>query len=133
MPKSTRATLAENLKALQTAHPELKSQGAIGKKSGVDQRTVGRILKADNGPSVDALDGLAKTFGLLPWQLLVPGLKVAPTAGGIAVTGLPSWPFTSELRQAVDTLSSDALHRLENVMRSHLGIDTLRAANDLAA
>lgn len=56
------------------ANPELGSQPRVGKRSKIDQRTVGRILNCENSPTLKQIDALAEAFGLLPWQLLVPGL-----------------------------------------------------------
>lgn len=68
------SVLADNLAALMGAHEDLSTQGAVGKRSGMDQRTVGRIKNREHSPTLRQIDGLAAAFGLLPWQLLVPGL-----------------------------------------------------------
>lgn len=68
--------LSDNLKKLMARHKQMRSQAAIGKAAGIDQTTAGRILNGKNAPSVDTLDGLAKAFGLEPWQLLLPNLNI---------------------------------------------------------
>jgi transcriptional regulator with XRE-family HTH domain len=59
-----------------------KSQADIAKKASLDQTTVGRVLRKSNATSIDKLEGLAKAFGVQPWQLLAPGL--GGTIGGLS-------------------------------------------------
>jgi transcriptional regulator with XRE-family HTH domain len=67
--------LAANLAALMAASKELTSQGKVGKRAGIDQRTVGRIRNQENPPTLEQVSKLAKAFGLEVWQLFVPGLN----------------------------------------------------------
>ena len=68
------SVLSTNLKALMQASEDLRSQAALGKKCGIDQRTVGRILNEEHSPQLKQIEAIANAFGLLPWQLLVPDL-----------------------------------------------------------
>ena len=56
------------------SHVTLRTQAAVGKAAGIDQRTVGRILSGSHSPTLERVDALARCFGLLAWQLLIPGL-----------------------------------------------------------
>jgi DNA-binding phage protein len=69
--------LAANLAALMAATEDLRTQAAVGKRAGVDQRTVGRILNREHSPNLLQIQKLAAAFGLQPWQLLVPHLDPA--------------------------------------------------------
>ena len=66
--------LSTNLRMLMEASLDMRSQAALGKKCGIDQRTVGRILNEEHSPQLKQIEALASAFGLLSWQLLVPGL-----------------------------------------------------------
>ena len=70
-----RTVLAKNLKALM-AHHETNQTG-LGKRSGLAQSTVGRILKEAHAADVDTLEAVGKALGVTPWQLMVPGLDPA--------------------------------------------------------
>jgi transcriptional regulator with XRE-family HTH domain len=65
-------TLAANLRALMAATPELHSQTAVAKRSGMDQRTVGRILNREHSPTLVQLEKPERAFGVAPWQLMMP-------------------------------------------------------------
>ena len=71
-----RAVLRQNLKALMAATKDgPKTQGALFRKSGVAQATIGRILtgKGENA-RIETVDRLANAYGLQGWQLMVPGM-----------------------------------------------------------
>ena len=74
-PSPVLVVLAANLSALKVASADLDSQGKIGARAGINQRTVGRILNMEHEPTVGQLGKLAAIFGLEPWKLLVPGLN----------------------------------------------------------
>ncbi len=74
MAPSTLQTLADNLAWLMQSHPEFGSAGLLGKKAGVDQKTIWRILNLTNQPTIDKLAKLASVFKLEAWQLLAPRL-----------------------------------------------------------
>lgn len=82
---SPRQVLSENLRALLSSDlegprtiKEVANASADIRLAGEDMHLsngkVGRIYKGESGTSVDSLYGLARVFGLEPWQLLVPGL-----------------------------------------------------------
>ena len=71
----TVAILSANLKALMASHATLKTQAAVGKACGIDQRTVGRILNQEHSCGMNQLEAIAEAFDLLTWQLLVPNLN----------------------------------------------------------
>ena len=66
--------LSTNLKMLMEASLDMRSQAALGKKCGIDQRTVGRILNEEHSPQLKQIEAIASAFGLSPWQILIPGL-----------------------------------------------------------
>lgn len=75
MKLSARQIVSENLKNLMESDEKNKiSQAELKRRSGVDQRYIGRILAREYSVSVDILDKLARAFDLQAWQLLVPGL-----------------------------------------------------------
>jgi transcriptional regulator with XRE-family HTH domain len=71
---STLQTLADNLAWLMQNSAEYGSAGLLGKKAGVDQKTIWRILNHTNQPTIDKLAKLAAVFKLEAWQLLAPRL-----------------------------------------------------------
>lgn len=76
--------LAKNLQALmaaarcgldtQTKISKATKRKQIGAGRSIDQRTVGRILKAEHRVQIDTLQALAAAFELETYQLLIPGL-----------------------------------------------------------
>lgn len=91
--------LADNLRALMAASAELTTQKAVAKRSGMNQTTVGHILRCTHSPSLKQIDGLADAFGLLPWQLLVPSLDG---------NNPPAVVLTSQERSLYDRLTTAA-------------------------
>lgn len=75
MKEETRLVLAQNLKALMAARPNLATFKQIVAAGGPSNGTLDRIRRAGSGCSVDQIDLLAKVFELDAWQLLVPDLK----------------------------------------------------------
>lgn len=71
----TLRTLSANLTALMKATPEFGTHAKLGKKAGVDQKTVWRIENRLHEPSIDKVEKIAKVFGLKAWQMLVPSLN----------------------------------------------------------
>jgi len=64
-----------NLDALMRADRELNTQAALAKASRIGQRSVSRILRGEQSPTLDMVGKLAHAFGLEPWQMLVPDLE----------------------------------------------------------
>lgn len=66
--------LSANLERLMDKVEPRITQVAVSKASGIPQRTISRIKNGEVSPTLNSIDGLAKAFGLLPWQLLVPDM-----------------------------------------------------------
>lgn len=64
------AVLATNLRRLMETHASLRSQPALAKRAGVDQKTISRVLAAENAPSITVVAKIARAFGLEAWMLL---------------------------------------------------------------
>jgi transcriptional regulator with XRE-family HTH domain len=71
-PLSSGQVLSANLQRLMDEAKPPITQMAVSKVSGIPQRTISRIKRGEVSPTLNSIDGLAKAFGLLPWQLLVP-------------------------------------------------------------
>jgi transcriptional regulator with XRE-family HTH domain len=84
LPSKALQVLAENLKRAIADRPRsrkrdgelIDSEKKLALDAEIDQRTVNRIVKMQNEPSIDKLEKLAKALGVQSWQLLVPGLQV---------------------------------------------------------
>lgn len=50
------------------------NQSAMKRRSGVDQRTIGRVLSLEMNPTIEKVEQLASAFGLHAWQMLIPNL-----------------------------------------------------------
>lgn len=81
-----RAALRDNIKALLKyrglTRETLNATYLAGPKAGerVSPRSVGNMMSEDegaNGPSLDMVAAVAAKLGVLPWQLLVPGIDPA--------------------------------------------------------
>lgn len=51
------------------------TQNRLARLSGVGQRSIGRILKGEQIPSLDICDQIAHAFGLRAWQMLLPNIN----------------------------------------------------------
>lgn len=70
-------TLAVNLLHLMEESADLKSQNALGKRSGVGQTTIGNYLMPDSYPgypSMEKIIKIAKALGVDTWVLIHPTL-----------------------------------------------------------
>jgi transcriptional regulator with XRE-family HTH domain len=65
----------ENLRRLMQADPALGSQPKVAKAARIAQRSVGRILAAEQSPTLDTVYKLAQAFDQEPWQMLIHGLE----------------------------------------------------------
>lgn len=62
-------------KAKRDGNGDLWKQIRLGKKAGVGQATIGRILSDEGEDSgIETVAKLAKAFGLEAWQILVAGM-----------------------------------------------------------
>lgn len=99
----TLGVLATNLRALMAADPEHSTQAAVAKASGLDQRTVGRVLNLEHACSVTAVGRLAAVWRLEAWQLLVPNLRAAdPPYLALTRSERDAW---NNVRIAAETLA----------------------------
>ena len=73
-PSRSLQVLAENLERLMGASLEFNTQPKVAEKAKIDQKTIWRIMKRQNEPSIDKVERIASVFGLEPWQLMVPQL-----------------------------------------------------------
>jgi transcriptional regulator with XRE-family HTH domain len=64
----------DNLQRLMQANPELSSQAALARASGVRQSNIQRILVLEQVPGLDMVARLADAFQLEPWQMLIDDL-----------------------------------------------------------
>lgn len=69
-----RGVVAQNLRSLMKAAPELGTQAALRKASGVGGGSLEGAIKGTRNTGIDTLEMLARAFGLHGWQLLVPNL-----------------------------------------------------------
>jgi transcriptional regulator with XRE-family HTH domain len=82
-PPAIEFVLAKNLYALMSRHPELWSQSALAQRSGVNQRTIGRILSADTSAQLHTLQAIARAIGTTPAVLITPGAAGRPRVGRV--------------------------------------------------
>lgn len=88
-----RDVLAVNLKKLMAAAPALSTFPQITAAGGGANGTLDRIRRKDTSTGVDNLAPLAEAYGLAPWQLLVPDLRVSPGSERVPRVESPGWPF----------------------------------------
>ena len=64
------------------------TQAGLGKKAGVGQSAVSRIVRGESNITLDALDRLARALGYPPWQLIAPPPDTARAEAIQQVVGL---------------------------------------------
>jgi len=74
-----REILANNLRALMGAHPELGTLPKVTARSGVSNGTLDRIRRAAVATRVDELEPLGRAFGVEAWELLRPQGPATPS------------------------------------------------------
>jgi transcriptional regulator with XRE-family HTH domain len=87
------------------------SQAAVGEKFDKTDKAVSAWEKGHGLPDALQLKALAKLYESSPNRLL-------NFIGG-------SWSMSDDLRLAIEALSPEALTKVENVMRAHLGMPAL--------
>lgn len=102
MPQNSLEILSENLKGLMASSAMLKSQNALSKKSGVNQRTIGRTINQENWPTLDTIDQLARVFRLQSWQLLAANLGASHSGADPEASALT--PMALEVAQKLDAI-----------------------------
>jgi hypothetical protein len=66
-----RQVIADRLRELMAASPDLDTQVKLAHRSGLSQSTVARILSADSSATADSIANLARAFGIPPASLLL--------------------------------------------------------------
>ncbi len=89
-----RQVIADRLRTLMGARPDLDTQVKLAKRAGLSQSTVARILSADSSATSDSLAQLASAFSTSPASLLIDD------------------PAEIALLQAIQALKPEARHRL---------------------
>jgi transcriptional regulator with XRE-family HTH domain len=74
MQKSLRDVVAANIAKIMDNPTAPLTQEAVGKRSGLPQRTVGRLKNGSTAASLTTLGAISKGLGVEPWHLLVPDL-----------------------------------------------------------
>lgn len=74
MRKSLQDVVAGNIARLMDNPAAPLTQGAVGKRSGLPQRTVGRLKNGSTAASLTTLEAISKGLEVDPWQLLIPDL-----------------------------------------------------------
>lgn len=81
-------TLAKNLRALMLYHDMVSATGEpnqseLARKTGIAQRSAGRLLHEENSATLDMLFRVSKLFRVEPWAMLCPHLDPADPPAGI--------------------------------------------------
>lgn len=68
--------LAENIVRFQASDPAIDNDGKIAARSKgeISKSSVQRWRTKESKPTLDNVASLARAMGVLPWQLLVPGV-----------------------------------------------------------
>ena len=85
-----RQVIADRLRALMAACPDLDTQVKLARKAGLSQSTVARILSADSAATADSIADLAHAFGVAPASLLMRDpaeIELLVTAQGLTAEG----------------------------------------------
>jgi transcriptional regulator with XRE-family HTH domain len=85
-----RQVIAERLRELMAASPDLDTQVKLAHRSGMSQSSVARILSADSSATVDSIANLARAFGIPPASLLLSNkvdVELLLTSQGLTAEG----------------------------------------------
>lgn len=106
-----RDVLAENFAALRAKNRALSRLPDIVKAGGGTNGTLGRIPLKTTGVSIDALEPLARVYGIEPWQLLAEGLGADKPV--VAATEVQAAPLTSggQLQALYDMIPQGATEK----------------------
>lgn len=104
------ALFRTNLARLMQSDRTLKTQEALAERARVGQRTVSRILRGEQSPTLKVVEKLAGAFDLEPWQMLVPDLEPGnpPITKQVDDQQRQLW---ARFRQAAQDLASYELER----------------------
>lgn len=118
MGKTVDEVLAENLNRLMSAPTStLRTNVALGRRSGMGQATVDRARRHQPGLSIAKVEALARAFNLEAWQLLAPNLG---TEVGTASAAPLLWPFKEISPRDLTLLSANDLALVEERIRTLL-------------
>lgn len=80
--KTATQVLADNLRRLMEDNKSFRTQGAVAKRAGVDQKTISNCLNPEQrkatakgrlpSPTLAQVEKIAGVFGLQVWELLQP-------------------------------------------------------------
>ncbi len=110
-----REILANNLRALMAAHPELRTLPKVTARSGVSNGTLDRIRRAAVATRVDELEPLGRAFGVEAWELLRPHGPATPS------------PLALRLATHLDLTMHDSAARAAAFAAAAAAIDALVA------
>jgi transcriptional regulator with XRE-family HTH domain len=85
-----RQVIADRLRELMAACPDLDTQVKLAHQAGLSQSSVARILSADSSATVDSIANLARAFGIPPASLLMGDpveIELLLTAQGLKAEG----------------------------------------------
>jgi transcriptional regulator with XRE-family HTH domain len=121
--KRAREYLSENLTQLLGE----RGTGSAAKEGKIDQKTVWRMQKGKNSPTLEKIEALAEQFGLQPWQMIAPNLG----RRGITMDELsgPEGALVTCFRFLTPVAKERELKRLEALSR---GLDAPNVAPDVA-
>lgn len=95
----------------------------------IGRGTVQRIKEGQTSVGLDVLATIAAKFNIEVWQLLVPEIR----SGKVPALTESSLPLSSELIRRLQQEDGEALYRVENSVRSQLGMDPLPRTSKQAA
>lgn len=105
------------------SRPDLDSQNKLGKKTGLAQSTIGRILHMVNATDVDVIDALAKAYGVQPEYLLSNGAscsRISSLLNKLAKDDIADVELFLEFLIEKRSRASTRLHCEHQVQRLHL-------------
>lgn len=116
MGKTVDQLLADNLNRLMSSPTSsLKTNVAVGRRSGIGQATVDRARNNHAGLSIAKVEALARAFNLEAWQLLAPDLGEKVIATNLSGH---SWPFKDILPRDFASLSINDVNLVEERIRT---------------
>lgn len=111
---------------------EKVTQAALAQRAGISQKTVSNYLNPDQrsegtmgkppSPKLTELALIADALHVQVWQMLREGSVDASDEAG--------WPFSQDLKRALAALDSEALRRIEGVLRALLGMAAAPPRNE---
>jgi phage repressor protein C with HTH and peptisase S24 domain len=135
MKKPLKEVLAENVKSLRNANPDLNTYKKVEKASGgeVGATTVERIEKQQSAATIDKIEALAETFGVDAITLLVPKMEL-PTSTAVAkvrdnLVDIPVYDVAASMGRGL-RLPDDYVEVVQNMS---IDIDYLRTRTNFTS